>query len=281
MDIGFIGAGKVCHALSFYFGQDHLIRGIYSRRFGSAVALAEKIESVAYERMEDLVRDSELILISTTDDQIGSVVERMADLELSGKSVAHLSGSLSSELLAPLYEKGATVFSLHPVQSFSNPESALAKLRDTVFTFEGKGDPEQVVERLFVDLPNERIRISSESKCRYHIASVMLSNYLVTLYGLSEELMEQSGMSREQAQRSLLGLLDSTVNNLHERGFAALTGPLERGDVDTIRRHLADLQEDRLIETIYRSMAQETTVLLEKYGREVSEKMKKVLTKEE
>lgn len=281
MEIGFIGAGKVCHALSFYFGQNHSIRGIYSRHFGSAVELAKKIESVAYERMEDLVRDSELILISTTDDQIGTVVEQMTGLELSGKSIAHLSGSLSSELLRPLYEQGATVFSLHPAQSFSDPMSALLQIENTVFTFEGMGDHEQVVERLFETLPNERIRISAESKCHYHIASVMLSNYLVALYGLSEELLEQSGMSKEQSQRLLLPLLDSTVNNLRERGFSALTGPLERGDVDTIRRHLEDLEDDRLIKTIYRSMAQKTLTLLEKNGREVSEQMKKMLTKEE
>lgn len=282
MDIGFIGAGKVCHALSFYFNKAHCIKGLYSKNFIDYQLLAEKIKIKAYDNLKEVVLCSELIFISTNDDQIKKVAEAIAELNLdiSSKSFAHLSGSLDSKELQVLYEKGAKVFSFHPLQSFSDSQIAIQQLPHTVFTIEGQGNYELIVKNLLKDYTNEYIKISTDNKALYHIAAVILSNYLVTLYGLSEEILTNIGMSQKQAKGLLTSLLDSTVSNIKDKGFKALTGPLERGDLITIQHHLKNLKNDSQTRKVYKSLALETLILLKKNGREVSDDLLKIFIEE-
>ncbi|WP_022819964.1 Rossmann-like and DUF2520 domain-containing protein [Fusobacterium russii] len=282
MDIGFIGAGKVCHALSFYFNKAHCIKGLYSKNFIDSQLLAEKIKVKAYDNLKEVILCSELIFISTNDDQIKKVAEAIAELNLdiSSKSFAHLSGSLDSKELQVLYEKGAKVFSFHPLQSFSDSQIAIQQLPHTVFTIEGQGNYELIVKNLLKDYTNEYIKISTDNKALYHIAAVILSNYLVTLYGLSEEILTKIGMSQKQAKGLLTSLLDSTVSNIKDKGFKALTGPLERGDLITIQHHLKNLKNDTQTRKVYKSLALETLILLKKNGREVSDDLLKIFIEE-
>lgn len=278
MNIGFIGAGKVCHALSFYFDKMHCMRGIYSKNFEDAKFLAEKLKIKAYENLEDVILNSELVFISTNDDQIKEVAKSIEklDLDITGRSFAHLSGSLDSKELQVLYDKGAIVFSFHPLQSFSDSDTAIKQLPNTVFTVEGQGEYELIVKKLLKNYTNEYIKILTANKALYHIAAVILSNYLVTLYGLSEQILKNIGMSQKQAKGLLISLLDSTVNNIKDKGFKALTGPLERGDLVTIHHHLENLRNDMDIKNVYEILALETLNLLRKDNRIVSEDLLKI-----
>lgn len=264
MKIGFIGAGKVCTALSHYFKREHNISGIYSRSAKKADKLAKELECSAFTTLEDVVSDSELIFISTGDDQISEVATFIAalDADVSGKSFAHLSGSLSSSLLSSLKDKGSVIFSLHPLQAFSDPKTALECLPCSIFTVEGSTGYHEVIDELLYPYPNETVHISADDKCRYHIAAVMLSNYLVSLYGISEYLLDSIGIDNNRAKQILLPLLDSTAANIKEKGFAALTGPLQRSDIFTIRNHLKDLSNEPDILNVYRTLANETLNML-------------------
>lgn len=266
MNLGFIGAGKVCHALSFYLKTKHTITGIYSKTFSNANALAQMLGAASYSDKIQLIKDSQVIFIATSDSQIQLVAEEIAlsNMDLSEKSFAHLSGSLSSEILDALHCKSATTFSMHPAQSFSVPSLAIQNLPQTIFTIEGRRNFMQITDELFAQLPNRRISIATEHKSRYHIATVMLSNYLVTLYGLSEEILQNIGMSREQAGGLLLPLLDSTVANLHHQGFDALTGPIRRGDESIVQKHRKELENSPSLLLLYDSLAKETKRLLKK-----------------
>lgn len=278
VNIGFIGAGKVCHALSFYFDKMHCINGIYSKKFEDAKLLAEKLKIEVFYNLKELVLNSELIFISTNDDQIKEVAKLIAelDLDISNKSFAHLSGSLDSKELQELHDRGATVFSFHPLQSFSDSNIAIKQLPNTVFTVEGQRDYELVVKNLLKDYANEYIKISTDNKALYHIAAVILSNYLVTLYGLSEEILKNIGMNEKQTKGLLTSLLDSTVNNIKDKGFKALTGPLERGDLVTIQHHLKNLENDSDTRKVYKTLGLETLILLKKNGKEVSDDLLKI-----
>lgn len=279
MKIGFIGAGKVCNALSAYFKIKHEITGICSRTLSSAKTLAQKLNCPVFVNAKELIIESELIFLSTTDGQIPVITNEIADLdiELSAKAFAHLSGSLSSSILEPLSKKGAITFSLHPLQSFSNPDSALPHLPHTIFTTEGNKGHKQILEQLFQELPNQIIGISANDKCRYHIAAVILSNYLVTLYGIAEELLKNIGIEKEQIRQLLIPLLHSTTVNIEEKGFDALTGPLQRGDTETILRHLEDLSDSPDILTVYKALARESLNLLEKESKINTKELKDLL----
>lgn len=279
MKIGFIGAGKVCNALSAYFKTKHEITGICSRTLSSAKTLAQKLNCPVFVNAKELIAESELIFLSTTDGQISVITNEIAhlDTELSAKAFAHLSGSLSSSILEPLSKKGAITFSLHPLQSFSNPDSALPHLPHTIFTAEGNKGHKQILEQLFQELPNQIIGISANDKCRYHIAAVILSNYLVTLYGIAEELLKNIGIEKEQIRQLLIPLLHSTTANIEEKGFDALTGPLQRGDTETILRHLEDLSDSPDILTVYKALARESLNLLEKESKINTKELKDLL----
>ena len=272
MNIGFIGAGKVCQALSLYFHRAHFIKGIYSKNFEDAQLLAEKLKIKAFNSLEEVIFSSELIFISTNDDQIKEVAKTIGKLglDISNKSFAHLSGSLDSNELQVLYEQGAKIFSFHPLQSFSDSHIAIQQLPHTVFTIEGQGEYEAIVKSLLKDYPNEYIKISTENKVLYHIAAVILSNYLVTLYGISEQILKNIGMDQKQVKKLLMTLLDSTVNNIRNKGFKSLTGPLERGDLVTIQHHLKNLENDSSTQKVYQSLALKTLILLRKDGRVTS-----------
>lgn len=281
MYIAFIGAGKVCHALSFYFGEKHLISGIYSRNFERAKALAEALQSRACRSLKEAVDGANLVFLSSNDGAIGSLAEEISRLEtdLSGTAFAHFSGALSSEVLLPLKQRGAVTFSLHPVQSFADPKLALHQAKHTIFTFEGSEGHEAVLQKLFDDFPNRRIAISARDKVQYHLASVMLSNYSVTLYAISKELLRSIGIAEEDAEALLFPLLDSTVHNLKEKGFQALTGPLQRGDYETVQKHLKVLSEDATLREIYLGMGRKTMAILEEYGRASSEVLREIFQK--
>lgn len=279
MKIGFIGAGKVCNALCAYFKTKHEITGIYSRTLSHAKTLAEKLNCPVFATSKELILESELVFLSTTDGQISKVTNEIAslDTELSNKAFAHLSGSLSSSILQPLSKKKAITFSLHPLQSFSNPNSALSYLPDTIFTAEGNDGHQQILDKLFHELPNSIIGISADNKCRYHIAAVMLSNYLVTLYGIAEELLQTIGIEKKQAAQLLIPLLHSTTANIEEKGFKALTGPIQRGDSNTVLRHLEDLANTPDILAIYKTLAKESLNLLEKESKINTKELKTLL----
>ncbi|MDO4754497.1 MAG: DUF2520 domain-containing protein, partial [Bacillota bacterium] len=198
------------------------------------------------------------------DDAIRSVAERMSEekTDFREKVFGHFSGSLSSEVLSPLQEKGASTFSLHPAQSFSDPAVAIQNLPKTVFTAEGTTGYETVLSELFHGFPNCVLRIEASVKVKYHAAMVMLSNYLATLYALSEEMLQGIGMSSEDSSALLVPLLDSTAHNLREKGFQALTGPLKRGDGRTVEKHLLALQDQPTVFRLYRLLAEETVRLL-------------------
>lgn len=264
MHIAFIGAGKVCHALSFYFAKRHSVSGIYSRSPERAASLSKNLQTKAYACPGEAIAEADLLFITTTDGEIEGVAKALAEAagELSGKGFAHCSGSLSSRILHPLRDKGAAIFSLHPAQSFSDPAKALEQLPKTCFTVEGGGDWLPLVKTLFTGYANPIVRIAPEDKIRYHAAMVMLSNYTVTLYGLSESLLKDLGMSREDAKRILLPLLESTLSNLGQKGFDALTGPIERGDKATIEQHLQELTKNPELLTLYRQLGAATLTLL-------------------
>lgn len=265
MRIGFIGAGKVCHALSLYFKERHGI-GVYSRTYAHACQLAEKAGVRAYAELSTLMEESSLIMLSTPDDQIELLAEQLSKKKANfeEKVFGHFSGSLSSEVLSPLQKKGARIFSLHPAQSFSDPAVALQNLPKTVFTAEGSRGYEEVMSELFQGFPNRILKIDSSAKVSYHTAMVMLSNYLVTLYALSQEMLQGTGLSDGEATALLLPLLDSTVHNLRDKGLRALTGPLERGDLKTIEKHLLALEDQPIVSRLYRQLGMETLRLLER-----------------
>ena len=160
----------------------------------------------------------------------------------------HTSGATPVSVLDPCAEAGAVTLSLHPLQTFSEPVRGASLLRGAAMAVTAGPDPTKaaealaVGERLALTVGGRPFRLQEEHRTLYHAAATMASNYLVGLEHSAERLFELAGMSEGTALTAFLPLVRGAVDNIAAQGTVdALTGPLSRGDRDTVAAHLSAL----------------------------------------
>lgn len=157
----------------------------------------------------------------------------------------HLSGALSTDVLGPLHSQGYSVGSFHPLQGVSHPVSAADRIPGSYVAVVGSPEATAVARDLIAGLGCHMISVPERNRPLYHAATVMASNYILPLLDLSARIMEQAGVSSEDALRSLLPLVEGTLASIEERGIGStIRGPLARGDVETVALHLRALEPD-------------------------------------
>jgi predicted short-subunit dehydrogenase-like oxidoreductase (DUF2520 family) len=190
---------------------------------------------------------SDLIIIATPDDVIASVAGRLASAQTEFRKdriVLHTSGALSAKVLSPLADVGFRTGSMHPLVSISDAASGAASLRGAFFCLEGNRTALRVGRRIVSDFGGHAFSIESRSKALYHAAAVMASGNVTALFDIAIEMLAACGLSRRRARDVLMPLVQSAVANLSLMEPArALTGTFARGDVATVQRHLAAIQE--------------------------------------
>ena len=183
---------------------------------------------------------SEVVLITTRDDQINGTAEQIAqEADCSGVIFLHTSGSRTSAALDALKAKGAVTGSLHPLVSISDPFIGSDRFEGAYFCVEG--DPEAVAAAgsIAEGLGGRPFEIPTDSKPLYHAAAVMACGHLVALISEALEVLTACGPDRETSKDILLPLIQSTVGNLEEQDLPeALTGTFARADSETFRAHL-------------------------------------------
>lgn len=183
---------------------------------------------------------ADLIVIAVPDGEIANAAAALGDARDS--LVFHLSGAVSSEVLRGI--PGARVGSLHPLRSFADPGAAAASFAGTFCAVEGPAADE--LAALASEIGGVPVRIRPEGKALYHAGAVFASNYLVAVLEGALRLFEAAGIRREEALPAIAGLARGTLENVGRIGIPrALTGPVERGDAETVRRHVAALQAER------------------------------------
>ena len=179
------------------------------------------------------------------------VAEKLAsELLYSGKKLAlqekycfHCSGSLGLEVLAPLNALGLNIGSMHPLQSFSGLK---ASFQNIGIAIDGSSNVLKVSKMLASALGAKPFNVPATERASYHAAACICSNYLVTIVALAQELVSKWTMDKKVALEVLLPLIDGTVTNLHQvdQAALALSGPIARGDVATVKAHLKVLPAD-------------------------------------
>jgi len=243
MKIGIIGVGKVGVSLGQYLIRNANaanIIGIYDTSEDAAKKGANLLKTVRFGNLKDLVKISDILFLTVTDDAIKTVWEQIADFDIREKIVVHCSGALSSDVFTGIAQKGAFGYSVHPAMTISH-HLAVEELQRAPFTIEGATQRLDVLVDLFEKMGNPVQILTAENKIRYHAAAVFASNFIVALAGISMKLLADCGFN-EQQQRIFLPLMQVSIDNIVANGLvSALTGPVERGDIATIEKHLADL----------------------------------------
>lgn len=269
MKIGFIGAGKVGKTLGQYFIKKQLdIGGYYSKSTHSAMDGAQKTNSVVYSTIEELINQVDIIFITTPDDSIIQVVGQMLKTNQINKehTIIHTSGVHTTGVFEELMIFGCGFYSIHPLQSFADSDQALKSIDRTYFTVEGNGVHLCKITEMFQRLNNPYSIIEKNQKELYHAGACVISNFLVTLMNIGFEFIETSGFPKENIYLAFAPLIYSTLDNIKEKGpNQSLTGPISRGDIETIKKHLHAIESNRHNELeFYKYMGIKTLEMLEK-----------------
>ena len=261
--IGFIGAGRAGTALAVALAEaGYEVVAVASRSRASAEALARRLPGArAVAAAQDVVDTCDLIFLTVPDDQIRPVVEGLHWRE--GVAVVHTSGVETRDALRAALAQGAETGSLHPLQTFAGLEGGAGKLRGAVMAVEAEGALRERLLEIVSGIGATPIELRAEDKALYHASAVLVSNYVVTLSKLASDLWLRFGWERPAALRALAPLLRGAVENIETLGLpAALTGPVARGDVATVRRHIEALTDAApALLDVYRALGLETIPL--------------------
>ena len=251
MQIGIVGAGKVGTSLGKYIiVHGGSIAGYYSRTKERAKEAAQFTGTSYFETLDPLLEASDTLFLTVTDSEIAHVWDCIAAKDLAGKAVCHFSGSLSSEVFSNWEKTGAYVCSIHPIYAFSNKFTAYQNLSEAVFMVEGSKDALAKMQGLFGRLPNRILEIPTMQKELYHAALSVASNQVVGLVSMAVGMLKEAGIPEESAYQLLEPLVCNNVKAIFApqegagcQGCAqALTGPIERGDLQTVRKHLGQIR---------------------------------------
>lgn len=260
--VAILGAGVVGTSLGRALkARGHEIAGVVTRSEGTARQAAARLGGapVFADAAEAALR-ADLVLVTTPDRSVAQVCAAVArqDGFRAGAVVLHTSGALDSTALEPARGAGCAVGSWHPLQTFASAEAAT--FEGVYFFFEGMARAGEVATALTRELGGFPVALAPGGKALYHAAAVTACNYFVTLVHEGVELMAASGVPRDVALPALLPLLRGTVRNLEAVGLPqALTGPIARGDVPTVARHLEAIRRGRPeAEALYRALGRRT-----------------------
>ncbi|TVQ65628.1 MAG: DUF2520 domain-containing protein [Balneolaceae bacterium] len=260
--VSVIGRGALGSALSDFFGSDgwEIIPGPDNREQFYRFISDEKPE------IEDRTF-GEIVFITTPDDQIEEIAEKLSELpslQWERRIAVHCSGVLSSGSLAALKNKGASVASMHPVQTFVKGDLK-NRFENIYISLEGDENACLQLERIVKQMKASAMRVSPEQKTAIHTAAVIASNYMVSLMSAANRVLESNGVgSGFDILRPLLR--QTSANLLASEPQEVLSGPVKRGDIDTIARHLELLEGNRDLTTLYKLLGREALIIAEKQG---------------
>jgi predicted short-subunit dehydrogenase-like oxidoreductase (DUF2520 family) len=263
--VGIVGSGRAGLGLALALRRARIpVAGVHGRR-ARPVPRGVKLTLGA---TPPWLSDVHVVLLAVRDDALGPCVNDLARARGFGRGhvVLHLSGALTHEVLRPLQALGAATGSMHPLMTVgADPAQASRHFRGATFVLEGDLAAVAVADALVRRLGGVPVTLAPELKPVYHAGAVFASNYVVTMLAVAARLLGDAGIGREAALAALLPLVRATLDNVAAAGpVGALTGPVSRGDVATLRRHLAALRHQDA--ELYRAVGRETLRLAKEAG---------------
>jgi predicted short-subunit dehydrogenase-like oxidoreductase (DUF2520 family) len=256
--VSIIGVGRLGTAIAIALAESaYRIISLVGRRRQQVLKAATVID-VSCEILvaKDLgnYRPAEVVIIAVPDDRIPQIAQNLAQIRLPKgltPTVLHTSGALSSTIFENLADGGWRAGSIHPLVSVSDPRAGVNAFRKSFWCVEGDPVALRVARQLVRDFGGRTFSIDRKDKPLYHAAAVMSSGNVMALFDVAVRMLEKCGLSRSEAQKVLLPLLQSTTNNLFQFDpKQAMTGPFSRGDLETVKRHIKALIEKNLTEAL-------------------------------
>ena len=262
LDVGVVGTGRAGSVIGAALKRaGHQIKACTAVTDLSKLRAEALLPGVAILSIEETVADRDLILLAIPDDVLAEVVSGLAATNAvsPGTFVLHLSGRYGIDILRPLTEQGCLPLALHPVMTFTGTSIDLNRLSACPFGVTTHQTLRPVAETLVMEMGGEPVWVPEASRSLYHAALTFGANNLMTLVNQTSELLESAGISNPESL--VAPLLSASLDNALRNGDSALTGPIARGDAQTVREHLRVLANfDQAVTQAYRSLARLTAV---------------------
>jgi predicted short-subunit dehydrogenase-like oxidoreductase (DUF2520 family) len=256
--ITLIGAGNLAQALGPALKTaGYKIDFVAARETASSrrrAAMLARLLEARTQSLSDAGPSSDILWICHTDDALAETAKLLARKPgWQGKIVFHSSGALSSDVLSPLKRKGASTASLHPMMTFV--PGATPRMEEVPFAVEGDNRAVAVARRIVRDLGAESFALRKAAKPLYHALGSFSSPLIVAALVTAERVGRGAGLTASQTRRVMAPILRQTIKNYAERGAAAaFSGPIKRGDLNTVLRHLKELKRVPGASEVYRAL---------------------------
>src|SRR5271157_3759642 len=262
LTVSIVGAGNLGTALALTLpGAGCEVKFIATRpKSGNqrhAQGLARKLKAHLIELGTEPL-DTDLVWIAVPDDCIAQVARQLAATQdWKGRIVFHSSGALTSDELAPLREKGARVASVHPMMTFVR--GSVPNMAGVAFAIEGDPVATRAATEIVERLGGDAFPIRKQNKVLYHAFGSFASPLVIALMASLEQVAQAAGVRKRDIKRVMLPLLLQTLRNyLYQDAASAFSGPLARGDVATVRKHLQELEKVPEAREVYVALVKST-----------------------
>ncbi|CAJ1495328.1 Rossmann-like and DUF2520 domain-containing protein [[Mycobacterium] burgundiense] len=276
LKVGVISAGRVGTALGAMLERaDHVVVACSAISNASLRRAASRLPDTPVRPIPDVADASELLLLAVPDAELGGLISGLAATGAvrAGTIVVHTSGANGIGILAPLTEQGCLPLAIHPAMTFTGADEDLTRLSEACFGITAADEiGYAIAQSLVLEIGGEPVRVREDARTVYHAALAHGSNHVVTviadaLEALRSALQGQELLGQELvddapggiAERVLAPLARAALENALQRGQAALTGPVARGDAPAVAAHLAALGEvDPALAEAYRTASLRT-----------------------
>jgi predicted short-subunit dehydrogenase-like oxidoreductase (DUF2520 family) len=256
--IAIVGAGRLGTTLAERLVEaGYAISGIVARNDSRSLANARRLARKVKAKACSLVGaslDADIIWLCVPDSHIVVAATDLLQHDWKNKIALHSSGVLSSDALAILRRLGASVAAVHPLMTFV--AKSKPSLEGVPFAVEGDAAAVRVATSVIENLGGNCFRIRKQNKIAYHAFANMICPLLVSLLAASEKVASLAGISPHVSRRRMIPILKQTLANYEKLGPAAsFSGPIVRGDAETIARHLAALAKVPKAKRVYVGLA--------------------------
>lgn len=282
LGVGIIGAGKVGSVLGAALrAAEHQIVGVHAVSEESKERAEILLPGVPVLEIPEILRRAELVLLAVPDDALAELVSGLAAAGhwQTGQLVVHTAGRYGTKVLEPASKAGAIALAIHPAMTFTGMSMDLERLIDCAFGVTAPNMVLPIAQALVVEMGGEPVVIAENDRPIYHAALAHASNHLVTIAGQAAGLLASIGV--EHPEHVLTSLMRASLENALAAGEGALTGPVARGDVNTVAEHKhalvsAGVGQDTL--EGYVAMSRATALRANARGLITDEKLSAILT---
>ena len=255
MRIFILGAGRVGRGLAGALATSSIeVSGLHGRRPEQGITSGP---------LPPAAEEADVIMVTVRDGQLDDALREIAASVASRPVVLHASGSASPAALGDLRNRGHAAGTFHPLVPIAEAAHAAERLRGAWIGIDGDPAALAASRVIAAAVGASTLEIPAGEKSRYHAAAVFASNFPAVLAAIAAELMGDAGISPADARSAVMALLRASVANLHDGEPAAvLTGPIVRGDIATIRGHLAALRDSDGILAVYRALSSQAVRVL-------------------